>query len=247
MLGGCGRLDFTSEMSLNEGRGAPCGPSFTAPDPLTITGTTYDYADFQNDRNLVPHTVVTALSTSGTVLATTTSDASSNYTLSVPSGGIARQLVLTFHPPGYFTTTEILDGPVDRSTTGQYQIVWTAGDGPVWSEGAMGSVYGTTTETVDSSKSTLSVTTSDCSGAALEGVAVTVDPAPDVLAYIGMNGYPMPGATATAGPFANVVGFNAQPGTTHITASKDGYAFEDQTVEIAAGDHMTLIEMRPIE
>ncbi len=247
-LAACGRLDFGSQASPTDGRvPRACGQGVTAPDPVTISGVTFEYSDFVNDKRVVTNTVVTATSPTGDVLAMTTSDANGNYALSIATGGVAIPLSLTFQPFMYFTTTEILDAPLDRDTVGLDLIVWSAGDGPVWSSSAMGSVYSTSSVTLDPTKSTLTVTTTDCAGNALEGVAITVDPMPDELDYLGPNGLPDLAAIGTIGPNSQMVGFDAQPGTTHITASKSGYVFADQTVEIPAGDVVTMIEMRPIE
>ncbi len=227
----------------------PCGAATTAPDPLTLAGATYGYEGFLGALGSVSQTTVTVTDLVGTPLAMATSDSSGNYSLELATGGIAPQVVLTFTHQAYFTTTAFLDAPLDRDTTSPAQQVWIDGDGPVWTSSAMDAVYGTSLSSlsVDPMKSTLSVSTTDCSGNPLTGVSITVTPAPDEADYIGTNGYPSPGATATIAPNTELVGFNAQPGTTHISATAPGYTFEDQTVEVLAGQNMTLIEMRPLE
>jgi hypothetical protein len=251
---GCGRVGFDAR-GTNDATGGmqaqrPCGATTTAPDPVMLAGVTYDYNGFLGNLGEVPQATVAAADRSGTVLATTTSDSAGNYALEIPTGGVAPLLVMTFTQDSFFTTTAFFDAPLDRDTTSPSQQVWIDGDGPLWTLGAMVSVYETslTGQTVNQTKGSLSVTATDCSGQPLAGVSITVDPEPDELDYIGTaQGYPLAGATATLAPNSEAVGFNAQPGTTHISATAPGYTFEDQTVEVLGGSNMTLIEMRPLE
>ena len=236
---GCGRVGF-DEL-------APCGlRNASAPDPLTIVGTTFAYANFTGSKLVVSSVDVTVLDAAGGILGTAQSDAGGSYSLSFPTGGREEVVKLVFTQPAYFTTTTWLDTPLDRDVTGKNLPIWTAGEGPMWNTGAMGTVYSVSRSSIDSTKSTLVVSAADCTGVALPGVSISVSPAPGEGEYLGSNGQPAFGASGTTAPTGAFVGFNAQPGPTRITASAPGYMFEPQTVQVTAGDQVTLVEMRPL-
>lgn len=124
---------------------------------------------------------------------------------------------------------------------------WRLGDGPLWSDGSMGSVYSTLAATVDPSLGMLSVTARTCSEESVEGVAFDITPAPTTWAYLGANGLPATGATGTLVPYTQAVAFNVAPGPTRIRASKAGMQFYDLDVVVQAGQHVTYAVVHPIE
>jgi len=198
------------------------------------------------DKQAVANVDIAVLDAANGILGVGQSDATGAYSLAFPTGGLKEAVKIVFTQASYFTTTTWLDAPLDRDTAGKNLVVWSAGDGPMWSFGAMQTVYSTSMTTLDSAKSTLVVVAVDCAGVALDGVAISVTPAPVEGDYLGSNGQPAPGATGTMSPAGQFVGFNAQPGSTQITASAPGLMFAPQTVVVPSGDQVTLVEMRPL-
>lgn len=58
---------------------------------------------------------------------------------------------------------------------------------------------------------------------------------------------PEQGATATLGPFTDVIFSNVVPGPTVITATAPGIQIAPVTVDIQGGQHNTIVLMQPVE
>ena len=241
---GCGRIDFDAGQDLAL---APCHASARAPDPVTIRGDTFRFSSFANTRDVVAGATVTAQGPTGALLAQTTSDTTGAYTLTIPTGGTAPRVALRFEHVGDFITTMVLDLRLDHDVVAPDATLYTIGDGPLWSGGSMASVYSSASLSVDPARSTIDVLARDCADQPLDGVEITITPAPQLASYLTTSGLPSAALTGTNAPFTIAVAFNAVPGATHITARKPGLTFLDQDVVIPGGDFMTLLTMRPAE
>ena len=244
LLAGCGRFGFDTartrqvdarpDTALDASPPVSLCPIGTVADPIIVAGQTFAYTAVNNQTAPVASTVVNAL-VGGTQVATTTSDSQSNYALAIPTGGTAVQVEIDYSPPGYWTTQVIPARTLGASITGPNMNRWQLGDGPVWADGQMGSVYSGAGTAYDLAKGTLEIAARDCSENPVEGVVITVEPPPEKLMYIDTNGNPSATLTATVLPYTHAVGFNAVPGPTHITATRDGVKIYSLDIDVPAG------------
>jgi hypothetical protein len=243
---GCGRIDFVPTDLGTSGGALGCPVTAAIPDPIVISGQTFTYKDFQNTYNLEPTIPVAALDPSGGTIETATSDASSNYSLAIPSGGEPVDVVLTYSAGDaeFLTTTLYVDQPLDHDAPGSPTMTpFQIGDGSMWSDGSMDAVYGSNAM---HTSGTISVIVHTCDEELLAGVVVSIDPPPQLLMYSDSNGYPALLGSTTP-PYDASVSLNAVTGPTRVTATKLG--FVTSSAEIAVGDVGTstllLLHMRP--
>jgi len=241
---GCGRIAFDVA-----GREGPCAN----PDPIAatvkLTGTTFQYTDFLNNTSPFPNVSVGAFDVDGgmNAIATTLSDASSNYELMIPTNGAPRPAVIKYSQAGFWSTWVDSDQPYDRDLVAANMTHWRLGDGPIWSDGSMGSVYSTLNATIDASLGTLSISARTCSGELVTGVHFDIDPMPSIFGYLDSSGLPKPMAAGTMPPYAQLVAFGVTPGPTVIRASKAGLQFNELSVMVLPGDNISFTVVHPNE
>ena len=229
LLAACGRLNFDDRVDDDGGDAhvipGLCMPNATAPDPLTISGTTFRYMSFDNSqRTPLASVTVSALDENGTQVAVATSDAMARYTLSIQTGGAAPRLVLAYALIGSFDTRVTIDRPVDRNITGANMAVWTVGDGPVWDQATMNQFYAAAGTTRLATRGTLNIAIRDCADQPIPNVTIDIAPAPELVLYQSDDGM-LVSSGSTLGRFATAFALNAVPGPTTITATADGYTF----------------------
>jgi len=230
----------------------PCSLPETAPPTITISGKTFEYTMFNNTSRPVGPAMVTLhdVPSMGS-LVQVPSLPTGEYALGVMTNGVPKRVALRYARSGYFTTTAIADLAIADSTIGGGLPLWSFGDAPMWSNGAMSSVYMAAGLPRVATKGTLNIAVRDCSGAFIEGGSVVVDPPPigpeGEYRYQGMDGRPSTTLTTTIRRFAHVVVFNAEPGLTRVTAVKDGRTFLDSDVEVLAGSNVTLATVRAVD
>lgn len=254
LLACCGRVQFDElaapavDAALDVAMARLRGVPDAAPPTITLGGQTFEYTSFNNTKQPVGLVQVMAFdAASGVPLASGTSAASGAYSVEVMTGGMPRRVALRYALTGYFTTTSFPDLELAASVAGGTQPVWTFGDAPVWSAGAMASVYATSGVTRDDLKGTLNVAVRDCAGAVIDGVSVDIVPAPGALRYQAMDGLPSTTLTATVSPYGRVLALNAEPGVTRVTAIKAGRTFLDTEVTVLAGSNNTLAIVRAVD
>jgi hypothetical protein len=245
LLAACGRLHFQEGAAGDAGTGdvsALCSRNASAPESLTISGATFRYMAFDNSqRTMVGGVAVSAFDgETRAELANATSDAMGRYTLSVPTGGTPRRLLLVYSLPSDFQTEVTIDRAFDRDVSGANAQVWTVGDGPLWNLAGMTSFYSAGGVARDTTKGTLNIAVRDCAGQPIGGVTVAVSPAPQQLRYQGDDGT-LVNSGATLSKFATAFGFNAEPGINTITATALGYTFAPITVGVGGGSFNTLV------
>jgi len=147
---------------------------------------------------------------------------------------------LDYTPGGELATHLFVDQPLDRDVVGPNMAGWQLGDGPIWGDGQIDSVYGAAGATRTASTGTLTVVVHDCAEQTIDDVAVAIDPPPGTLAYSGPDGF-ISGATTTQPPFDLAVAMNAIAGANHISATKAGYTFATADVVVQAGEHVTVL------
>ena len=234
LVASCGRIGFDAR------EGGVCPITQAAPESLAVTGETFTYANFQNGTTPLGDVPITARDGSGAVLATTTSDASGDYTLAVGTHGVPLDIELDYAPGCCLETHVFDDQAIDRDVAGLDMGNWQLGDGAIWGDGQMESVYGAAGATRLPTTGTLSVVVHDCDEQPIDGVAVALDPPPGTLAFSGANGF-VAGATTTQPPFDLAVALNALAGTNHVSATKTGYAFGSAAIAVQAGEHSTVL------
>ena len=213
-----------------------------APDPITIAGHTFEYTSVQNTVQEIPGAVVTA-QLGSTPLAMTTSDAQGGYQLAVPTGGHALALSVRYAPPGYLASTVWLDAPLDRDLLGAPSPYIWPGDAPVWSDGAMNSVYSYPGLTRSPSAGTLQVEVRDCGGTPVPGVTVASSRG-GTMTYIDSDGIAKTSLTATQGVYDDALIFNAEPGSTTLTLTGGGLVWTPVTIDVLGGEETTLVLIR---
>jgi hypothetical protein len=181
------------------------------------------------------------------VLAATISFSDGGYAFSLPTTGAALPAVLVYSITGYWATWVVSDRPYDVDIAGPNMGRWRLGDGPLWDDGAMGSVYSTLGATIDPSFGTLSVTARTCDGGTVEGVTFEIDPPPATAGYLDGSGQPSTVATSTMLPYTQWIAFNVAPGPTHIRATKAGVQFLELDVTVLSGSNMTYTVVHAIE
>lgn len=257
-LAGCGRVGFDHEQTGSNERDAavdatadtaaviaPC-PATTAPDPLTMSGQTFEYSGFNNQTTAVPGVVVDVALADGTFITSTTSDADGMYSVAIPTGGVPRKLRVDYAPIGYWKTSLQPDVAIATNITGPNMTRWRFGDGPVWGDGQMGSVYGSAGLTRDNAKGTLNIAVRTCTDEIVEGVSITVTPTPDYFGYIDAGGFPSTAITSTVAPYTSATAMNAQPGLTRIQATHAGLTFLDVMVDVKPGSNVTYPVLHPL-
>lgn len=255
---GCGRLSFSGSGqgevdAAEDAGGGPadayvgCGLRAT-PDPLTVSGQTFRYTSFDNDRNAMPGVAASLLDrATGTIIDDDTSMGDGSYSLQVTTGGLPADVMLQFEADAFFTTRFVPDVELDADVAGANAPLWSPGDAPLWNANAMGMVYDVVGATLDPARSTVNIAVRDCAGNAVEDVAVIADPAPGTLVYQGADGRPSATASGTVAPFAHALLLNAVPGPTRITGTKAGVTFVELTLDVPAGDFNTLTILRVVE
>ena len=253
VVAACGRVGFDERALATVDAPPPdalelaCSLTATTFPMLDVTGKTFEYTSFNNTSQPVANVPVT-LRADGAIVGTTTSDTNGAYSITYATGGISRPLVIEYARAGYFTTTVFTDSVVDKNVVGLNNSLWQLGDAPIWSLGAMQSVYAAGNETLDTSTGTLNVAVRDCGGNGIADVTVAIDPPPKGrLVYQDTDGTPSPTGTKTIGPYNHALAYRTQPGRTTITASGAGRRFLPTVVEVRAGDHNTLAIVRAID
>ena len=205
---------------------------------VTYAGQTFVYTGFNNQTGPVPDVVVTAIA-GGAEVARTTNDASGNYALTIPSANRPRLVEIDYVPNGYWVTRVLSDRPLDADVFSPNMDRYRLGDGPVWGDGQMGSVYGANPNPYDLAKGTINIVVRDCNDNIVEGAVVSVTPAPETLQYIDGGGFPSTQLTATVAPYTTAIAFNAIAGPTRISVTKDSatYTFD---IDVLAGRYMQI-------
>lgn len=232
---GCGRIDFDPGGAA----ALTCGHSLAAPASVTVSGHTFTFTSYTTTAPVsnVPVAVHAFDDPTMTVLARSKSDANGAYSLSVATGGVARELVVDFTHVDYLFSRVYTGATVDRDT-----VV----DGPTWDDGEMDAVYGTGgVATRDMTRGQISIGVYACDGTPFTGATVAIDPPPEHLEYIGDDGPPSQTQTSigTVNPFA--FAFNAPAGPTTVRALAPGARFTAQQVDVTAGDHVTVVFLYP--
>lgn len=209
------------------------------PTTLTVAGTTFRYTSFMaSDTAPIGNTTVTVRDAGG-ALGTTTSDAAGAYSLSF-AAGTPRPLAIDYVRAGYRKTTVQTVDPVDASIAGQTGAIWTLGDGPLWNDGAMGSVYSAANQTYDATLGTITVNVRDCGGNGLPGATITFD-RQVAAAYQAASGMFDLSATATLAPYAQLVAMRIEPIPITISATAPGLRFGSVTVTPSPGDTIFIV------
>jgi hypothetical protein len=245
----CGRLGFSNLDDVSDASQPPDGVATvgacrwrtTAPDPLTFTGTTIDYPQFTVYQGIggMPISLLDATTQQvlGSAVSSLGSDTAGAYSVQI-TGGIAHPLEIELgNVNGFYATHQYYGGFVDQDIAGYLS--------PVWNAGAMGAVYNTinSTYTQRNGFGTLTIQLEHCDGTFIGSGQVTVDPAPDVLAYLGSNAQPS-GTDMTESTYGSVVGFNMPASTSvTITATAPNLTFSPATVPVYAGSNVTVIVM----
>lgn len=234
LVAGCGRFDF-AELHDASRDGAPpfACPANTA-SVVTVNGRTFHYTNFMNQTASLDTVTVELLRGDDSAAAMATSNATGDYTLTAEAGALHFRFMRATYEP----TIVYSDMPVDHDIVASAQPLFALGDGPLWQPSAINSVYTAASVARDTTKGTLNIGARDCDGKPLEGVTFIVEPPPGAATYQGSDGVPDPSLTATVGPFAHFIGLNAEPGRTHVTASKDGLRFGELNVDVVAQTSM---------
>jgi hypothetical protein len=239
-LASCGRLQFSELVDARDASvdSSPFAcPAQPVPDPLTISGTTFRYTTYTNDRALLNAALVELVDGSGQIATSMTSNASGLYTLSVSPSIHPGPYSLMYSRTGFEDTNVFFDRAFTRDIQGAYQPIWTAGDGPLWSTIATDSVYETARMGYprDPARGIVNVAVRDCADAPLAGVQVALDPPPGLMSYQADDGTPNTNLTTTTGTFAHALALNVPAGLVHVTASAPGLRFTDVYVNVVTG------------
>jgi hypothetical protein len=227
---GCGRIDFDSAA-------VTCGHGPAAPASVTVSGKTYTFTSYTDTAQLPGVSVAVYAFDDLKMLASSQSDANGAYSLSVATGGVARELVVDFTPGGYLSSTVYTGATVNRDT-----VV----DGPTWNVGAIDSVYGAGgVATRDMTRGQISIGVYTCDGTPFAGATVTIDPMPELLDYIDDNARPSQMQTSTGTKYPFAFAFNAQARRTQVRAQAMGAQFTAQYIDVTAGNNVTVVFLYP--
>ena len=230
------------------GTSSICGTATTAPDPLTISGATFNYTNYMGDTApLAGVTVDVFAEGTSDSLGRATSAPDGRYVVSIPTGGVSRALQITYQRVGWFTTVVHSGLSVDGNATATYAGgLLRLGDGVVWPGSGIDSIYASVGEVRDAAKATLVVMVTDCAGElGIAGAKVLLSRPADLVAYPATDG--TSGATATVLPLAQAVGYNVEPGVLTITATATGRTFSSQTITLEGGEVNTLVTLHALD
>ena len=247
-MSACGRIGFAPSKTADDATTVrhTCSAKSTAPDLLTINSFAFSYLDFRNTRAPLSGATIQAYDATETVRGETTTAADGTYTLSIATGGIAPTLSVHGSFGGDWKTDEFFDAPIDTDLSAVATDTLPFGEVPIWTKVAMGAIYSRFGTSHDPALGTVNVTTLDCSGHALGGVTVTLDPPAQLSLYLDVDGNAALDVTGTITPYALQLSTNVTPGPIHITANKPGYEFAPVDIAVKAGDFNTLVELRPL-
>jgi predicted small lipoprotein YifL len=256
-LAACGRFGFGTDSPPSDANAidtaidaptVPCGPIETPPADVHVTGFTFRYISFDNDRTIMTGVSVAASRTvDGPAIATTISDAAGAYDLAVPTGGVADTVVLRYTTTNEFTTIAVLDRVLDRDVVGPNGDVLQLGDGPIWNAGQMGSIYSAAGLVRDPLRSMVNISVRDCLGFPIAGAVVDIQPPPEATIYQANDGRPTAGVVETQSRYGQAFGMNALGTTTTITVTHPTRRFAPITVEVVAGAVNMLVVARAID
>lgn len=158
-----------------------------------------------------------------TPLATDTTDADGNYSLSATTGGEPLDAFVYATAEGYVPTREYPGQPVSADLVGAPI--------PLLTEDLLASLHvfaGNIVQEPD--KATMFMVVADCDGNPVEGATVSTDPAAGDIVYADANGFPNSSrvATSTAG-IAFL--FNVPTGSVEVDAEVGGVSLREHTVE----------------
>ena len=246
LLAGCGRIAFDRAPDATDA--SACGVPATAPDRVTIAGTTFEYTSFDNESAPLRDVIVRARDAAGTIVAQTLSGDVGVYSLVIATGGAPTQVVIDYALGTHYTTKVVPDLPLASDITAPAgEAVWQLGAAPLWTAATMDAIYEAAGVTLDPTKATLNIAARDCDGASVEGVTFEVSPPPEQITYQNPDGTPSPDRTATVAPFTHAIVLNAVPGLTRITAQAAEGRFLEQEIVVGAGAHNTLVIARRVE
>ena len=202
-----------------------------APAMITISGTAT--ARSTGGATPVSGATIAAYKTSNetTPVATTTTDAQGNFSLTISTGGIA------------------LDGYL-KATANTYVDTYLYPPAPLTADFSMAAVNMLTSNTYSflqllcganqtAQQGTIAAEVVDATGTVVQGATVSSNPAAGTYCYDGANGLPDKMATGTG---ADGVGFMfSVSGNEAVTAAKTGATFKTHTVTARAGAFTTTI------
>ncbi|HUS29156.1 MAG TPA: hypothetical protein VMZ53_11615 [Kofleriaceae bacterium] len=236
LLSGCGRLGFDARVASDApdatDAAQPVCPVQSVPSTITVSGDTFRYTTFTNMTAPIAGATVQARDrTDLSILATVTSDGSGAYSLSYSTDGDVTPLALIYAAPTY-NETIVIPSVVDRDIMGMTVAVFSVGDGPLWNDGALDSVYSAYGSGLprDATLGTINVAVRDCDGNPLEGASVTFDRTPDDFAYQRPDGAFDLSLTATVQPYTHLVAFNMPLDSYRVSAQRPGYRFTDESI-----------------
>lgn len=224
---------------------APCATTTAAPAQVLVAGETFYYSGILNMTSPVAGASITLSDPTTGVIGTAVSDATGAYSMTVDTGGMARPIRITYSQGTYWRTTIYTDVWLTGDLVGPNMTRWQLGDGPLWSPGGMGAVYGNAGQTVDTTKGTINLAVRDCAENVIEGVVFDIQPPPGAFMYIDTAGAPTTTLSSTVAPYTSAIAFNAQPGPTHIAASKSGLTFLAMDIVVPAGSAVTYPAFHP--
>lgn len=239
-LAACGRIGFGGEDlpdATDAATAQPCPRSATVPPVVHIRGTTFRYLSFDNTRQPLGNSTITAYDDVGQPsLGSTTSIGDGTYDLALTTAGVPLPVViLRYARGGEFTTQVHFDLPVASDVMGPNGDVLELGDGPLWNSTGMNAIYMTAGLTYDASRGFLGVAVRDCAGAPIAGATVDVQPPPEAIVYQGDNGMPTMGRIETQPRFGQAYAMNVLAGTSTITITHPTLTFAPITVEVETG------------
>jgi hypothetical protein len=259
-LAACGRIGFgidsppsDADANVNvdtsiDAVPVPCGPIGTPPPIVRVRGYAFRYVSFDNDRTVVTGATIAASHTvDGASIALTISDAAGSYDLAVPTGGVAQSVFLRYTVGTAFTTVAVFDRLLDRDVVGPNTEVLQLGDGPIWDDVQMDSVYSAAGLVRDPQRGTINISVRDCEGVPIAGAVVDIQPPPEATLYQANDGRPLAGLTETQSRFGQAFGMNAIGTPTTITVTHPTRQFAPLAVDVFAGTVNMLVVARAID